>query len=139
MPSRYLLIEFDDETTATNLREQIDRATRKGKNFRVVGLFAKPTNYCRCGANHTYQRGKPAVEVRTGRKYGWRVCMQCKRPLANSWGLVNLLKPRDIINPIKWMSRHWKGAADFEAMHHIIELRGFDAMGPESVKFWNER
>ena len=139
MGARYLLIEFDDEAAASRLREQIDNATRKGKGFRVVGLFAKPRNYCRCGDVHTIERGRPITEVKRGRKYGWRVCMDCKRPLQNFGYLTNLLKPRDIINPVKWMSRHWKGTADFEAIHHIIDLKDPAVLGPEAVTFWNER
>lgn len=138
MASRYLLIEFDDEASASRLRAQIDNASRNGKMFRVIGLFAKPTNYCRCGANQTYERGKD-VKIQRGKKYGWRVCLECKRPLQNFGGLINLLRPRDIINPPKWMSKHWRGAADFEAMHHIIELTAPNVLGPEGVTFWNER
>lgn len=138
MGSRYLIIEFDDEASASRLRAQIDNATKAGKRFRVVGLFAKPTNYCRCDPRKhvTDKAGKSTLK--RGKKFGWWVCIECKRPTSSMAGLVNLIKPRDIIKPPKWMSRHWKGAADFEAMHYITTLSGY-AIGPEGVEFWNSR
>lgn len=97
MPSRYLLVEFDDEESALSLKEKIDAT--QGKKFRVVGLFAKPTSYCQCGVDTwTTTKANPATTKR-GRKFGWWVCTQCKRPAASISGLVNLIAPDDIINP----------------------------------------
>lgn len=138
MAARYILIEFDDEASASRLREQINRATESGKQFRVVGLFAKPSNYCQCDPRkHVTDRNNRST-LRRGKKYGWWVCLECRRPTATFSGLVNLIKPRDIIKPPKWMSRHWKGAANFEAMHYIPTLSGYP-IGKEGVDFWNER
>lgn len=99
MASRYLLIEFDDAAQALALKERIDAGTRAGKRFRVVGLFAKPTNYCECGVeNWTTTRNRVAT-VRFGRKLGWHVCTTCKRPIPSESGLRNLIEPSDIIDP----------------------------------------
>jgi len=138
MASRYLVIEFDDEASASRLREQIDNATRKGKGFRVVGLFAKPSAYCQCDPRtHVSDRNNRST-LRRGKKYGWWVCTTCRRPTAIFSGLVNLIKPRDIISPPKWFSKHWKGAPDFEAIHYIPTLSGYP-IGQQGVDFWNTR
>lgn len=98
MASRYLLLEFDDEVSATKLKQQIDAATRAGKKFRVVGLFAKPqAPYCRCGKETTTKT--QATSLKRGKRFGWWVCTECKRPAASIAGLVNLLTKRDIIEP----------------------------------------
>ena len=80
------------------LKQQIDAATRAGKRFRVVGLFAKPqAPYCRCGKE--IQTKTQNSTLKRGRKFGWWVCTECKRPAASISGLVNLLTKRDIIEP----------------------------------------
>ncbi len=138
MGARYLLIEFDDEAAASRLRAQIDNATLSGKKFRVVGLFAQPSNPCQCDSRkHVSGRGDNST-LKRGKKFGWWVCMICKRPTSIMSGLVNLIKPRDIINPPKWMSKHWKGEADFEAMHYLPTLSGYP-IGQSGIEFWNNR
>lgn len=98
MASRYLLIEFDDEASASRLREQIDTATKSGKRFRVIGLFSKPTPpYCQCKKETTTKT--QGSTLKRGRKFGWLVCTVCKRPSSSLSGLVNLIRPRDIIDP----------------------------------------
>lgn len=99
MAGRYLLIEFDDEAAATLLRERIDNATRNGKRYRVVGLFARPSNFCRCGT-WTTDRGRVATTKR-GRRLGWTVCTVCKKPAPLMSFLRNLIRPEDIISPTK--------------------------------------
>jgi hypothetical protein len=102
MAGRFLLIEFDDEATATHLREQIDVASRKGKGFRVVGLFARPGNFCKCPSRvWITERGK-AAKVKRGAKFGWSVCTDCKRPLPVMSFLKNLIAPEDIIRPPRY-------------------------------------
>jgi hypothetical protein len=135
---RYLLIEFDDAASADALRAQIDNASHKGKRFRVVGLFSKPTGYCQCDPqNHVTTRSNTST-LKRGKKFGWWVCSVCKRPAPSLSGLRNLLKPRDIIDPPRWMSKHYQKGPDFEAMHYIPSLSG-EACGPGSVEFWNTR
>lgn len=100
MAGRYLLIEFDDEASATHLREQIDAATRRGKRFRVIGLFAKPgPHFCGCGT-WISTRGQAAT-IHMGRKFGWMVCSTCGKPAPIISAIRNLIKPEEIINPPK--------------------------------------
>lgn len=96
MGGRYLLIEFDDDTAATNLREQINAATRKGKRFRVVGLFARPGRACECIISPDV-RSKDRV-VRGG-KFGWWLCTNCKKPRMGNHELNNLIIPPEVIEP----------------------------------------
>lgn len=133
MASRYLLIEFDDEQQATNLRAQIDNASRKGKRFRVVGLFAKPTNYCQCNPERQVtQRGKPA-RVKRGAKFGWFVCLECKRPTSTFSFLTNLLKPSDIIDPPVFDAVPYKGNNHYRGklMHHFLGISAVTQAPPQ--------
>lgn len=102
MASRYLLIEFDDEASANKLRAQIDNATRAGKRFRVVGLFAKPTSYCACDPQQQITTKTHESSLKRGHRLGWWMCQVCNRPAQNNGALKNLLKPRDIIGMIRW-------------------------------------
>lgn len=139
MGARYLLIEFDDEQQASRLRAQIDNATKSGKAFRVVGLFAKATKYCQCDPLNKVTTKTNDARLKRGKKYGWWVCLECRRPDSRMAGLVNLIKPRDIINPPKWMSRNrTKGLPDFETMNYIPTL-SVTPEGPAGVEFWNTR
>jgi hypothetical protein len=96
MAGRYLLIEFDDAATATILREQINAATRKGKKFRVVGLFIRPSRACQCGPSHDIRH---ADQVKRGGKFGWWVCTRCNRPRMGDHQLNNQLAPNEILEP----------------------------------------
>lgn len=108
MAGRYLLIEFDDAAQADTLRAQIDNATRKGKKFRVVGMFSRPgPKFCRCGT-WTTERGKIATTKR-GAKFGWMVCTVCKLPAPVMSHLRNLVRPHDIIEPPKYDTKHKVG------------------------------
>lgn len=103
MASRYLLIEFDDEASANRLRAQIDNASRAGKKFRVVGLFAKPqAPYCSCPPDTHITTKTHASRLKRGKRLGWWMCTECKRPAQNNSALINLMKPRDIIDPVRW-------------------------------------
>jgi len=116
--SRYMIIEFDEEAPANKLRAQIDNATKAGKPFRVVGLFAKPTHYCDCGVDKwTGTKSQPATTKR-GRKFGWWVCIECRRPAASISGLVNQINPDDIINPPTFDLKNGVGNLIF----HIMSL-----------------
>lgn len=103
MASRYLLLEFEDEASALKLKQQIEAATRSGKRFRVVGLFAKPqAPYCACPPERQMTTKTRETSLKRGRKFGWWVCTNCKRPAQNNASLVNLLKPRDIVDLMRW-------------------------------------
>ena len=121
MPSRYLLIEFDDEASANKLRAQIDNATRNGKSFRVVGLFAKPRGYCECPPKKQVTTKTQESTLKRGKRLGWWVCQVCQRPAQNNSALINLMKPRDIIGLVKW--KNWGG----EWFNYIASL------GPQTI------
>lgn len=96
MAGRYLLIEFDDDTAASLLREQINRAAKAGKKFRVVGLFARPGKTCGCA----YIPGERSADrVARGAKLGWWVCSTCKRPRHGNHQLKNLITPPEVVEP----------------------------------------
>lgn len=136
MASRYLLIEFDDASTADKLRQQIDAATRGGKRYRVVGLFAKPTNYCQCDPVKAVTTKANESPRKRGKKFGWWVCTQCRSPASTLAGLVNLLKPRDIIDPPTWEGPDtFKGVQHWT--HHINSLSGL-VIGEAGRTYWNE-
>lgn len=101
MAGRFLLIEFDDEATASRLREQIDAATRKGKPYRVTGLFARPSGFCSCESRVWINDRTGASKTKVGAKFGWVVCTECKRPLPLMSFLKNLIAPSDIIQPTR--------------------------------------
>ena len=96
MASRYLVIEFDEESAASSLRAQIDNATRKGKKFRVVGLFAKPGTPCSCAA---LPGDRAKDRVKRGGRLGWWVCTTCKKPRLGDHQLHNLITPQEVIDP----------------------------------------
>lgn len=132
MGSRYLLLEFDDDEAAAKLQLQINEASLRGRPYRVIGLFAKPTKYCECDPkNHTTGRAGDAT-LKRGRKFGWWVCTTCKRPSDGLHGLVNLLKPSDIISPPTWV----RGKHTFT--HYISAISGL-ALGQQGREYWNTR
>lgn len=74
---RYVLVEFDNNAQAEQFVTKTHAGTTAGKPYRVVGLFAKPRNFCECGPlNERLQ----AAEVARGSKYGWMVHIKCGRP-----------------------------------------------------------
>ena len=99
MASRYVLLEVDDVQLAERLMEKFNDGSRRGSAYRVVGYFAKPTDYCQCGVETWTTTSRRVSTTKRGRKFGWYVCTTCKRPTASESGLVNLIDPSDIINP----------------------------------------
>ena len=97
MMARYLLVEFDDNSTANALRAQIDSAEAAGKGFRVVGMFSKPTALCGCPT-----RSDRSVK---GAKFGWWLCLECRRPKSGvEQTLWNMLD--DEGTPAKYLEMH---------------------------------
>lgn len=97
MAGRFLLIEFEDENTAEALRAQIDSASLRGKKYRVVGMFSRPgPTFCGCG-NWITSRGTSA-KVKRGAKFGWSVCLICKKPVPVMSFLKNLILPHQVID-----------------------------------------
>ena len=121
---RYLLIEFDDNEQADKLRAQIDAATRKGKRFRVVGLFAKPKSFCRCGPETTTAgRGNPKKTHQVGGRFGWLLCTTCEKPSSALSFLKNLVARDDIIDASSFVARsHRTGGPDVTLTHYTYGL-----------------
>lgn len=100
MAGRILVIEFDDAASADTLRARIDKATRDGKRYRVIGLFSRPNGpWCTCGSNKVSDRAKGRAKTKWSRKYGFRICTECNRYVGDLGGLKNLVAPDDIISP----------------------------------------
>lgn len=114
MAGRILVIEFDDTAQADALRARIDQATRKGRRYRVIGMFSRPNApFCTCGSQQITQRGQREVETKWSRKYGFRICTQCNRYTSTLGGLKNLIPIEDIIDPPEaeflHMGKTWTG------------------------------
>lgn len=85
--ARYLLIEFAEDDAADKMRAMVDEQTRKGKRFRVAGIFARPKGLCECPTPQGYKKNLVAV----GKRFGWNVCVACKRAKKGSHAARNLL------------------------------------------------
>jgi len=68
--ARYVILEFDDNDTADRFISKLGTVS----TFRVIGLFFKPTNYCRCGA---YSDAEVVRKVKRHKKFGVWVCRTC--------------------------------------------------------------
>jgi hypothetical protein len=81
--ARYVLLAFDDEAEAEKFLNSTklyvaDEKTNVSEVFGVVrGVWKKPTKFCECS-------GKGKSGFTRGRKYGWWVCNNCRRP-TESW------------------------------------------------------
>ena len=85
--ARYVLVEFQDDATAAAFCEKITQSTKQGKKFRLAGIFAKPKVFCTCTPSFGYHKNQIAM----GSKYGWWVCLVCKRPRLGGHQPINLL------------------------------------------------
>ena len=104
--ARYLVIEFESNESAERLMQRIDDARAQGALYRVVGLFVKPRNLCHCGTGPAELGGlnyrKPSTKhgmgggIVYGKKYGWWVCTECKRPRRGGHQLINQLSGEQI-------------------------------------------
>jgi hypothetical protein len=108
--ARYLVIEFQDNESAEKLMEQVHRASASGALYRVVGLFIKPRNTCKCYRHEAsnYQRVKLGqTGIRYGQKYGWWVCSRCNRPREAGHQLINQLGVGELAADTGEDNRHW--------------------------------
>lgn len=99
--ARYVVIEVSDNQVAENLVETINKQTKQGSPFRVVGLFVKPIRTCQCSnaryANYREDKAKHGWSggVERGEKFGWWICTKCKRPRKAGHTLVNQITASD--------------------------------------------
>ena len=89
--ARYVVVEFDDDNTAEAFKAKIDNATDAGKNYRVAGIFFRPTRWCECPTSEGYVKGQVAL----GAKYGLWNCVVCRRPRRGTHQPHNLLELKD--------------------------------------------
>ena len=92
---RYILLEFDDDTTADRLCAQINAASAKGKRFRVIGIFPKPPKKrCECaGVNRDNTRTRTWSRHK---KLGFTYCLVCKKVLPGWQSPKNFLDHPDL-------------------------------------------
>lgn len=126
---RYLLIEFEDKEPAATLMKQINKATRNGKSFRVVGYYASPDGpYCQCPVEEwTHERGRPYAPSKFIRKYGWVKCLRCELYRDNPPFLRNLLGVERLINP-RTSKVNYKGKRSL--MHYFSSISAQSRLAP---------
>lgn len=73
--AKLVVIEFEDDAQAQALCGMIDKQTKAGKRYRVAGIFARPRRVCECPRVEGYHKDM----VARGAKFGWNVCVVCKR------------------------------------------------------------
>lgn len=91
--ARYLLIEFAEDSDADKLRRMIDEQTKSGKRYRVAGMFGRPKSFCECPRVEAYRQNLTA----RGARFGWNVCMVCKRPKKGLHPARNLIDIKDLM------------------------------------------
>lgn len=93
--TRLIVLEFRNDAEAEAFTERIDEATKKGKRYRIVGIFAPPRIFaCKCGTvDAKYRRAK----AERGAKFGWWICGECGKPRApGGHTLENLVPMREL-------------------------------------------
>jgi hypothetical protein len=96
--ARYLLLSFNDNEEAEAIAKLLvnDRTAviNEGSiECEVVGLFAKPTQFCVNTQSGGCTQGKRYRSFVRGTKYGWWVCAVCKKPA----GLPHGKEPRHVV------------------------------------------
>lgn len=83
--ARVVMVEFQDNKEAERFVERLTQDQLKGKGRRAIGLIPTPTQFCECD---------PATR-KCGRttKFGWWVCLECKKAQPGWQSPVNLLQP----------------------------------------------
>jgi hypothetical protein len=95
MMARYIVVEVENDALAAEMAKRLNKGNAR---WRVVGLFARPDNWCKCmmssmgyGAHKDYVRGS---------KLGWWLhnIAGCGRPRFGTHQLENLLPVSKIRN-----------------------------------------
>lgn len=84
--ARLVIIEFEDNAQAQKLVDKLTRDALDSKGRRPVGLIPIPRQFCEC----------PSL-TKAGRtvKFGWWICLECKKAQRGWQSPVNLLQPID--------------------------------------------
>lgn len=83
--ARVVMVEFQDNAEAERFVMRLGEDQLKGKGRRAIGLIPTPTKFCEC----------PPATRKAGRttKFGWWVCLECKKAQPGWQAPVNLLQP----------------------------------------------
>jgi len=86
--ARYLLLEFDDDEPAEKLLGQINDAAARGRPYRVIGMYRRPSVFCKCG--------NPSGKQVRGARFGWWVCVDCHKVISGNHQILgNMLDDPD--------------------------------------------
>lgn len=85
--ARYVLLSFEDNAEAEKFVEEgigigrvLESMTGDLKmRFKILAMFAQPTQFCGGAAAGCTQTGRVRAYSR-GKKYGWWVCVGCMKP-----------------------------------------------------------
>lgn len=84
--ARLVIIEFEDNAEAQRLVDKLTRDALDSKGRRPAGLIPIPRQFCDCSGD--------TKSARTT-KFGWWICLECKKAKRGWQSPVNLLRPID--------------------------------------------
>lgn len=119
---RYVLVEFESNEQAERFVAKTLEREAQGAKYKVIGFFAKPRNFCKCGPISDSQYSK---ECSRGTKYGWMVHVKCGRPRKQFSH-----SPRNLLDPT---GTHPNRVASF--LHLMGEWAGADRVGTILTNF----
>ena len=79
----YVVLSFFDEEEAEYFIHTTQKITYLP--YGVVGVFKRPTIFCDMNKDEHPKSGKLGYAYTKGKKWGWWVCAQCKKP-QKLWG-----------------------------------------------------
>jgi len=74
----YVLLSFDDDELAKDLVDVILNSPEANQFGKVEGIYKKPTIFC--DRTNTIHGSSRITGWTKGQKWGWWVCMVCKKP-----------------------------------------------------------
>lgn len=83
--ARVVMVEFQDNKEAERFVHRLGEDQLNGKGRRAIGLIPVPTQFCECDPT-TRRCGRTE-------KFGWWVCLECKKAQPGWQSPVNLLQP----------------------------------------------
>lgn len=120
--ARFVVLEFESDEEAAQLAEMVRKQTVKGKRYRVAGVFARPKRFCECPQPEGYHKN----QIVRGSRFGWWVCIICKRARPGAHNANNLMSASDLMTmPGDPLSRGLEYRVDnlsiFEVPTHNID------------------
>lgn len=83
--ARVVMVEFQDNKEAERFVQRLGEDQLNGKPRRAIGMIPVPTKFCECDPT-TRRCGRTT-------KFGWWVCLECKKAQPGWQSPVNLLQP----------------------------------------------